>query len=108
MLYIYILYIYLFGLNNVISTFNHSLNISCTFLIIFAFAFLKHANLSANESLLVSEDVTFGLFILPPQCEVELLMNPSALCCQMAIYPPSSLPLIALALTMLHLPNPGF
>lgn len=44
-----------------------------------------------SKCLLVSEDDTFDLFIVLSQCEVELLMSPSALCCWMAIYLPPSL-----------------
>lgn len=47
-------------------------------LMFFCFAFSKHAIQSESEHLLVREDVTFGLFILLPQCEAELLMSLSA------------------------------
>lgn len=56
----------------------------------------------------VYENASFGLFILPPRCEAQLLMSPSARCCQMAIYPPSLLTLISLSFTLLLLPNCGF
>lgn len=45
-----------------------------TFICFFCFATCS----PVSECLLVSEDDIFGLLILPPHCEAELLMSPSA------------------------------